>query len=81
MNVCEKRATKAVNGVIQTWERQHRESCTIGSRDKMLGELEMRRVKYGGEGRQIARCHKHEQMAETGVGKSEKRERGSEGER
>lgn len=32
----------------------------------------MRRVKYGGEGRRIERCHKHEQMAETGVGKSEK---------
>lgn len=25
-----------------------------------------------GEGRQIERCHKHEQMAEDGVGKSEK---------
>lgn len=29
----------------------------------------MRGVKYGGEGRRIARCHGREQMAETGVGK------------
>lgn len=35
----------------------------------------MRRVKYGGEGRRIERCHEHEQMAETGLGKSEERER------
>ncbi len=35
----------------------------------------MRRVKYGREGRQIERCHKHEQMAEKRVGESEKRER------
>lgn len=29
----------------------------------------MRRVKYGMEARRIERCHKREQMAETGVGK------------
>lgn len=32
----------------------------------------MRRVKYSREGRQIERCHKHEQMAEKGVRESEK---------
>ncbi len=39
MNACEKGATKAVNDVIQTWERQKKESYTRGSKDKMLGEL------------------------------------------
>ena len=37
----------------------------------------MRRVKYGRQGRQIERCHKHEQMAEKGVGKSEKGREGA----
>lgn len=36
----------------------------------------MRRVKYGAEARRIERCHKREQMAETGVGKQ--REKGGE---
>lgn len=36
----------------------------------------MRRVKYGMEARRIERCHKREQMAETGVGNSEKGGRG-----
>lgn len=43
----------------------------VGARIKCW-RVEMRRVKYGRQGRQIERCHKHEQMAEKGVGKSEK---------